>query len=480
MDITKRAKRWMATVMTTALALTSLVVAPKPASAATDVPTVEVKGATLRLAGTQDGKQAMRIGVVISKADLATACGIQIGYKGKTTTIATDKGYNKIYDYDETKQEVVYTAVIKDIPSTAFADDFTITGLVKGTDDEEYKTSSSSVEKSINGIVESLGSDYKLAGGILVKKAGEMDINNVNDGQYAWEQAVIDNGCTSEVVTYNDQTCLKVSKGTKAAASVKFKFSGEPSNSAGRKFWLEVDACSDSGYIITSYSPDKKQEETTDFVKTDYFITGNGTYGYEQFTVKPNKDGDDLYVKSFAVYEAVSSLGYDAMEIDRGFVTLSAENETINDPSNQISYADGKANVEKLFRRYGGLGVAYNFKPNGKKIDLSQYSKIILTITSEKEYPLCIQLVNDISGDGYWNRTGSMKKGKVEYFSTTAGTKTYTYNISDIKGNLTEAEAIFIKNNPPQLPDGITDDNVTDETEIRSDAIFTINSIQLI
>lgn len=470
MDITKNARRWMAAVMAMALALTGLVAAPKTADAVTTAPTVIVKGATLKLEGTTDGKQSMRIGVEINNADLATACGMKIEYKGSSVTVATDNGYDKIYDYDETHQKVVYTAVITGIPSTAFADDFTITGLVKGTDDTDYIESSSSVTKSINGIVDSLGADYKLAEGILLKKLSELDINNVKDGIYAWEQAVIDNGCASEVVTYNDQTCLKVSDGTRTAgetetpvsASVKFKFADM--SSAGRKFFVDVNACSSSGYKITSYSPETKKTEATDFLQTGVFITGNSVHGYEQFTVAPNTSGDDLYVKSFVIYEAVSSLGYDDMEIDKGFVNLSTANETINDPINKISYADGKANITKLAMDFGGFGVAYNIKPRNQKINLADYTQVKLNITAEAAYPLCIKLYNNVTGDGYWARINSTSGGE-EYFDTKAGTQTYTFTIANkLKGSLTEAEAIFIKLNPPK--------------ENAVHAAFTINSIQ--
>lgn len=471
MDITKNARRWMAAVMAMALALTGLVAAPKTADAATTAPTVKVKGATLKLEGTADGKQSMRIGVEINNADLATACGMKIEYKGSSVTVATDNGYDKIYDYDENHQKVVYTAVITGIPSTAFADDFTITGLVKGTDDTDYIESSSSVTKSINGIVDSLGADYKLAEGILLKKSSELDINNVKDGIYAWEQAVIDNGCTSEVATYNGQTCLKVSDGTRTkddgseisvSASVKFKFS--ETNSAGRKFFVDVNACSASGYKITSYSPETKKTEATDFLQTGVFITGNSVHGYEQFTVAPNTSGDDLYVKSFVIYEAVSSLGYDDMEIDKGFVNLSTANETINDPINTISYADGKANITKLSKEFGGFGVAYNIKPRNQKINLADYTQVKLNITAKAAYPLCIKLYNNVTGDGYWKRIESTSGG-VEYFDIKAGTQTYTFTIANnLKGSLTEAEAIFIKINPPK--------------ENAVDAAFTINSIQ--
>lgn len=367
----------------------------------------------------------------------------------------------------------MYTAVIKDIPSTAFADDFKITGLVKADGDTTYMNSATSVTKSINGIVEALGADYKLAEGTLFKKASELDINNVADGIYAWEQVVKDNGCVSEVTTYQDVPCLKVSDGSRknndgedeaVPASVKFKFS--ENKSAGRKFFVDVTACSESGYKITSYSPEIVKKAATNFLQTGVVITGNGTYGYEQFAVAPITNGNDLYVKSFAVYEAVSSFAHDEMEIDRGFVSLAQANETINDPINQISYADGKAVVTKLACNYGGFGVAYNFKPNAQKIKLDEYSQIILNITSEATYPLAIQIYNDISGSGYWERIGS-PKGETEYFDISAGTKTYTFNISALKGNtLTEAEAVFIKLNPP--------------AENATDAAFTINSIQLV
>lgn len=478
MIITKCAKRLMATVLTTALALSGFVAAPKMVSASEGTPTVEVKGATLRLDGTANGTQSMRIGVAVKKADLAAACGMKIEYKGKSATIATDTGYDKIYDYDENHQTVVYTAVIKDIPSTAFADDFTITGLVKGLDDKDYTNSASSATKSIDGIVESLGADYKLAEGTLVKKMDELDINNPKDGIYAWEQTIKDNGCASEVVTYKDVSCLKVSDGSRTndknetvdvSAAVKFKFSEK--NSVGRKFYVDVNACSESGYKITSYSPETNKASATDFTQTGVFITGNGAYGYEAFTVAPTKAGDDLYVKSFAVYEAVSSLGYDDMEIDRGFVTLSAANEAISAQAN--TYADGKATVT-LSKNYGGLGLAYYIKP--AKVDLSQYSKVTFNITSESDWPICVNLLNDISGNDYWGRLNGSKQGKVSYYpSIKAGTSDYTYEISNIKGDLTEAQAIFIKYNPPAKEENETDESYSARVQ---NATFTINSIR--
>lgn len=113
MIITKCAERLMATILTMALALATLVVAPKTVSALESTPTVEIKGATLKLDGAADGKQSMRIGVSIEKADLATACGVKIEYKGKSITVATDTGYDKIYDYDEKVKPLCIQQLLK-------------------------------------------------------------------------------------------------------------------------------------------------------------------------------------------------------------------------------------------------------------------------------------------------------------------------------------------------------------------------------
>lgn len=230
---------------------------------------------------------------------------------------------------------------------------------------------------------------------------------------------------------------------------------------------LKAKACSASGYKFSmSYTDEATQEKAnaTDFLETTAIFTGNDRGGYQACKVEPITATDDLYIASFSVYEAVTSMPYDDMEIDRGFVILSAANETINDPINTISYADGKANITKLSKEFGGFGVAYNIKPRNQKINLADYTQVKLNITAEAAYPLCIKLYNNVTGDGYWARINSTSGG-AEYFDTKAGTQTYTFTIANnLKGSLTEAEAIFIKLNPPK--------------EDAVDAAFTINSIQ--
>lgn len=465
MIITKCAKRLMATVMTTAIVLTGFAVAPKEVKAAEENPTVTVKGATLRLDGNEDGKQSMRVGVEIEKADIAAACGMTIEYNGKSVTIATDQGQDKIYDYDETNNKVMYTAVINNIPESAFAEDFKITGLVKKTDSKDY-TTSENVTKSINGIVKSLGDKYKLYKGSLFKKLSELDINNVSDGLYDWEKVIKETGAASEVVEYKNESCLKISPIVKeektTPAAVKFKFADK--KSAGRTFLLDVNACSESGYQITSYTVGNKISKATDFVQTQQLITGSEVHGYESFAVSPITTTDDLYVKSFAIYEKVKEINYD-IKIDKGFVTLSSANETINDPINKITYKDGKANVE-LAWNYGGFGVAYNLKQEIQKVDLTNgsYSKIVLNISAENTSAICLKLYNDVKGEGYWNRIGS-SSGSPQYIDVVKGTKDYTFDLSTMKGNLDSAEAIYIKYNPGE--------------NNKNNAIFTINSIQL-
>lgn len=287
-------------------------------------------------------------------------------------------------------------------------------------------------------------------------------------------------------ITYKGQSCLKISSGTQGEKTVNpsVKFQCSNMNSVGRKFMLKANACSASGYKFSmSYTDEATQEKAnaTDFLETTAIFTGNDRGGYQACKVEPITATDDLYIASFSVYEAVTSMPYDDMEIDRGFVTLLAANETINDPANKISYTNGKADVE-LNQMYGGFGVAYNLKPKTQKINFEQYSQVALTITSEESCALLIQLYNNITGSGYWERTGS-SKGGTQYFDLVKGTKTYTFTIADnLKGSLSEAEAIFIKYNPPKK---LTDDDGTTETDDDyrkrvPTAKFTIDSIQII
>ena len=123
MIITKCAKRLMATVMTTALVLTGLVVAPKEVSAADGDPTVSVKGATLRLDNNLDGTQSMRVGIEVKNASQAKECGITIKIGDKQKEISTaNESYQNIYDYNEATDTVIYTVVVKEIPSDNFKD----------------------------------------------------------------------------------------------------------------------------------------------------------------------------------------------------------------------------------------------------------------------------------------------------------------------------------------------------------------------
>ena len=83
-----------------------MVVAPKEAKATSGEPTVEVLGATLRLDG-KSGYQSMRVGIKVTNASKAKACGINLKVGDKSVVVSTEKSeYQKIYDETVSRNEM--------------------------------------------------------------------------------------------------------------------------------------------------------------------------------------------------------------------------------------------------------------------------------------------------------------------------------------------------------------------------------------
>ena len=187
MFFSKKGAKVLAIASTFAFVLTGMSVVPGKAQAAADqAPTVKVLGATLRL-DDNNGTQSLRFGIQVNNASNAEACGIDLGYKGKTITVATDvedgavtKKNTTLYSKDSVNDTIVYSAVITGIPSDCYENDFSVKGYVKDKIDNINKGESIEVKKSVSKVVDALKKQYPDMGleldtdtGKLMKKNAE-------------------------------------------------------------------------------------------------------------------------------------------------------------------------------------------------------------------------------------------------------------------------------------------------------------------
>ena len=303
MNITKSAKRLMATVMTTALALTGLVVAPKTVSAAEagTQPQVKVLGATLRLDGTA-GTQSMRVGIQVTNASKVKDCGINLTVGDKTKTISTENSeYQKIYDYNKEHDAVVYTAVINGIPKDNFSTDIGVQGII--TDIEENKSNSGeAVTKSVNSIVDVIKKDdntIELANnGMLVRKVDELAVNA--EKNYGSRFAISD-----ENVEYDTtKSSYKITSGNIVWTSGGI--ANVPHGGAG-KYFCELTGQSDADATLSLGRHSgaslgsgiiQKEEKTITF---NTFEETNGAYPVYTLV----SSAYPFFVKSFKVYKVL-------------------------------------------------------------------------------------------------------------------------------------------------------------------------------
>lgn len=195
MFFSKKGAKVLAIASTFAFVLTGMSVAPGKAQAAADqAPTVKVLGATLRL-DDNDGTQSLRFGIQVNNASNAEACGINLGYNGKTITVATDvedgavtKKNTTLYSKDSDNDTIVYSAVITGIPSDCYENDFSVKGYVKDNVDNINKGESIEVKKSVSKVVDALKKQYPDMGLELDTDTGKLMKKNA-DGVLAAVEA---------------------------------------------------------------------------------------------------------------------------------------------------------------------------------------------------------------------------------------------------------------------------------------------------
>lgn len=195
MFFSKKGAKVLAIASTFAFVLTGMSVVPGKAQAAADqAPTVKVLGATLRL-DDNNGTQSLRFGIQVNNASNAEACGINLGYNGKTITVATDvedgaatKKNTTLYSKDSDNDTIVYSAVITGIPSDCYENDFSVKGYVKDKIDNINKGESIEVKKSVSKVVDALKKQYPDMGLELDTDTGKLMKKNA-DGVLAAVEA---------------------------------------------------------------------------------------------------------------------------------------------------------------------------------------------------------------------------------------------------------------------------------------------------
>lgn len=160
MCISKKIQRFMTVVLSFVFVLSSLSIVPKTVQAADPAePKVEVLGGTLRL-DAEEGKQSLRVGIRVSNASKAKACGIQITALGKTVKLATDgegaEKHDALYAVDQNADSIIYTAVITDIPKDYFGLQFGVTGNVTPLSGTIVSTSGTATQRSVSDVVDAL------------------------------------------------------------------------------------------------------------------------------------------------------------------------------------------------------------------------------------------------------------------------------------------------------------------------------------
>ncbi len=115
-------------------------------------------------------------------------------------------------------------------------------------------------------------------------------------------------------------------------------------------------------------------------------------------------------------------------------VSLAADNFVIGG-ENAVYNEDGSVSLS-ISNAYGGLGVAFNLDESKADIDLSEYSSVVLSITSDAVYPTIVSLASDVVD--IWN----MKQKDSMYYDLQNGENEITLNITE-----SQASAVFLKYN---------------------------------
>lgn len=468
MIITRSAKRLMATVMTMALVVTGLVVAPKQASAAAEAPEVKILGATLRLDETGDS-QALRFGVEISNASQAKNCGITLTRTSdsKSVTVQTGvEGQNNIYDYNEDTDKLIYTVVLKGITEEDFDEGLQVTGKVQAIEDEEWTPVESNEEKSVDSVLESinttLGTNFYFDGATLLEKVDTYDFegdlsssffNNyfsnpgwvgcskiaLSEDAHGGEQAMeINSNAEYGGLPFPDFT----STGEYYLSCYAKKVEGDESDVTVRFKSALGKNCQETLALT-----DEWQQLQSTYVLDDMISTDQYNNKHSRILVCPIGGAKNYLIDDVTIVKKVNQSQIVNMSVPKSFdVELSAASQASYSSANSIVYENGTLSAF-LTGQYGGGGICWLVKPDRSFVNPADYSKIVITFNTDTEdAPLCVNLRHNASTD-WWD--GSQTAVAYPTASSTVGEdKTVEINL---KGNASLQDkliyAIAIKNN---------------------------------
>lgn len=194
MKLSKMGKRIIAVTMAAAVVVSGIVFSPdKKIKAADPEPQVKVLGATILKDEVTDGsKQSMRLAIQVANASYAEMCGIEVKVDGSTKApvlISTDNAdQRKIYSRHENLDIVVYTVLVKDIPSTFFDKKISFKGVVKKLkNDSVYTDTTEYADRTVTGVKEAIEESLDP---VAEKKVNLAETNLA----YSSKKSFIDNG----------------------------------------------------------------------------------------------------------------------------------------------------------------------------------------------------------------------------------------------------------------------------------------------
>lgn len=194
MKLSKMGKRIIAVTMAAAVIVSGIVFSPdKKIKAADTEPQVKVLGATiLKEEAADESSQSMRLAIQVANASYAEMCGIEVSVEGSTkgpVLVSTDNAeQRKIYSRHENLDIVVYTVVVKDIPSTYFDKKISFRGVVKKLkNDSVYTDMTEYADRTVTGVKEAIEESLDP---VAEKKVNLAETNLA----YSSKKSFVDNG----------------------------------------------------------------------------------------------------------------------------------------------------------------------------------------------------------------------------------------------------------------------------------------------
>lgn len=474
MCISKKARKLMTFVLCFVFILTSFSSVPKKAHAATE-PTVDVLGGTLRLDAAA-GSQSLRVGIKVSHASKAKACGIEITAKGKTVKLATDgdgdtvEKHEDLYSVDEATDTIIYTAVITNIPKDYFGLQFSVKGSVTSLDEAStVATSGEATQRSVSDVVAALQQKDPTITmsdeGVLMKGDAPLtkDDNVFNGGMSeapvptpdattveGWERVDLSKANLNENVTYDSQ---RESLSIKNVNAVDIPiFNSSESLPIGTKISLRIRGYNNTGkrfrYWVGGASKARVSDEA--FCET---TIGNFDTEAKTFTTKEIADNDNANGKFNAIslktpswnsdwnldhiitgiWYKVEALPTPTPTIDPSVTAppvykVDLENDwKVEDDTQPVSKADGSVDV--TLGEYKGI---FYFLPNTAEMAVSNYKAMYITYTNTAKTVSVFLPTKELDLSDPVSSLNGGKKEQTEKLAVTTEEKTTKFTSSDV------------------------------------------------